>query len=199
VEFQDVVRRRRMVRNYQDRPLPPGALDRILANATRAPSAGFTQGWAFLALEGREQTEVFWSHTFDADRRSTFAHQGLFNAAALVLVLVSKQAYLDRYASDDKAGTGLAEESRWPVPYWDVDGAFAAMLLLLTAVDAGLGAVFFGIFRGEGELLAALGVPSAFRPIGAIAIGYPAPEDEPSASTRRGRRPQEEVVHRGRW
>ena len=52
MEFQEVVARRRSVRNYQDRPLPPGLLDRMLANAVWAPSAGFTQGWAFLVLEG---------------------------------------------------------------------------------------------------------------------------------------------------
>ncbi|MEO7836663.1 MAG: nitroreductase family protein [Acidimicrobiales bacterium] len=199
MEFQEVIRRRRMVRDYQDRALPPGALARMLTNATRAPSAGFTQGCAFLALEGHEQTEVFWSHTFDAEGRATFAHQGLFNAPALVLALASKQAYLDRYASADKARTGLAEESGWPVPYWDTDAAFAAMLLLLTAVDAGLGALFFGIFRGEDELLAALGVPSGYRPIGAIALGYPAVGDGPAPSPAKRRRRLEEIVHRGRW
>jgi len=188
-----------MVRDYQDRPLPPGVLDRILANANRAPSAGFTQGWAFLALEGREQTEIFWSHTFDSERRASFAHQGLFNAPAIVLALVSRQAHLDRYGEPDKARTGLEAEDAWPVPYWDVDGAFASMLMLLTAVDAGLGALFFGIFTGQRELLAALGVPSEYRPIGAIAIGYPTIEDRPSGSVGRGRRAVEDVVHRGRW
>ncbi len=188
-----------MVRNYQDRPLPAGALDRILANATKAPSAGFTQGWAFLTLEGREQTEIFWSHTFDAERRASFAHQGLFNAPALVLPLVSRQAHLDRYGEPDKAKTGLVDEDAWPVPYWDIDGAFAAMLMLLSAVDADLGALFFGIFSGESELLSALGVPGHYRPIGALAIGYPAPEDRPSKSAGRGRRGLDEVVHRGHW
>jgi len=199
VEFQDVVRRRRMVRDYQDRPLPPGALDRILANATRAPSAGFTQGWAFVALEGRDQTEVFWSHTFTPALRESFSHQGLFNAPALVLPLVSRQAHLDRYGEPDKAKAGLSEEDAWPVPYWDVDGAFATMLMLLTAVDSGLGALFFGIFSGQRELLTALGVPFDYRPIGAVAIGYPAAEDRPSGSAGRGRRPVEDVVHRGSW
>ncbi|HVE47506.1 MAG TPA: nitroreductase family protein [Acidimicrobiales bacterium] len=199
MEFQDVVRRRRMVRNYQDRPLPPGALDRILDNARRAPSAGFTQGWAFLALEGREQTEIFWSHTFDPERRASFAHQGLFNAPALVVPLVSRQAHLDRYGEPDKATTGLADEEAWPVPYWDIDGAFATMLMLLTAVDAELGALFFGIFSGQSELLSALGVPKEYRPIGALAIGHPAPGEKPSKSARRGRRGLEEVVHRGHW
>ena len=47
MEFQEVVRRRRMVRNYDpDRPVPAEVRERLLANALRAPSAGFTQGWA---------------------------------------------------------------------------------------------------------------------------------------------------------
>jgi len=66
-------------------------------------------------------------------------------------------------------------------------------------VDAELGALFFGIFSGERDLLAALGVPDEYRPIGAVAIGYPAAADRPSGSVGRGRRPVGDVVHRGRW
>jgi nitroreductase len=84
------------------------------------------------------------------------------------------------------------------VPYWLVDTAFASMLILLTASDAGLGALFFGIFQGERELLEALGVPDGYQPIGAIALGWPAP-DRPSPSLKRGHRPVEEVIHRGHW
>jgi nitroreductase len=84
------------------------------------------------------------------------------------------------------------------VPYWLVDTAFATMLMLLGAADAGLGAAFVGIFRGEAELLASLGVPEGYRPIGAVAMGYPAP-DIRSPSLARGRRPMADVVHRGGW
>ncbi|NUO59642.1 MAG: nitroreductase family protein, partial [Hamadaea sp.] len=50
MEFADVVRRRRMVRQFEDRPLAPEVVERILATALRAPSAGFAQGWEFLVL-----------------------------------------------------------------------------------------------------------------------------------------------------
>ena len=54
MEFAEVVRRRRMVRNYDpDRPVPPDVVDRLLDHAVRAPSAGFAQGWGFLVLESR--------------------------------------------------------------------------------------------------------------------------------------------------
>ena len=56
----------------------------------------------------------------------------------------NKSAYLDRYAEPDKGWTDR-DECRWPVPYWDVDAGMAALLMLLTAVDEGLGACFFGI------------------------------------------------------
>src|SRR5438132_11656639 len=196
MEFQEVLRRRRMVRNFDDRPLEPEVVERILANGLRAPSAGFSQGWAFLVLEGREETERFWSSTFDPDEREGFRWQGLFRAPLLVVALSNKQEYLDRYAEPDKGWTDR-DEARWPVPYWDIDTGFAALLMLLTAVDAGLGTLFFGIFTPD-AFRVAFGVPDAYTPIGALAIGWPQP-DEPSPSLRRRRRPPHDVIHRGRW
>jgi len=101
------------------------------------------------------------------------------------------------YAEPDKSVLG-AKASEWPVPYWLVDTAFATMLMLLTATDVGLGALFFGLDRGEAELLEALGVPDGYHPIGAVALGWPAP-DRPSPSLRRGHRPARQVIHRGGW
>jgi nitroreductase len=199
MEFQDVVRRRRMMRNFADRPLPEGALERMLDNAVRAPSAGFTQGWAFLVLEGREQTARLWDVSFPTkEARAGFGYPGLFNAPALIVPLANKQAYLDRYAEPDK-GVVDKRESFWPAPYWDIDTGFASLMILLSAVDLGLGALFFG-FPAErvGDVCSAFGVPEEYRPIGAVAVGWPEP-DTPSPSLKRGRRPQEQVVHRGRW
>ena len=201
MEFQDVVNRRRMVRNFApDRPVPPDVLDRILTNALHAPSAGFSQGWAFLVLEGREETERFWSVTWDGadEERGRFRWQGLFEAPVLIVPMSHKQAYLDRYAEPDK-GVADKRESFWPVPYWDIDTGMAALLMLLSAVDAGLGALFFGIFPEHlAGFRSAFAVPDAYTPIGAIALGHRAP-DEPSPSLKRGRRPLEDVVHRGRF
>ncbi len=197
MEFREAVRRRRMVRNFQDRPVPPEALERILDHARRAPSAGHTQGFAFLVLEGPEQVGRFWDCTFPPERRGEFRWSGLFRAPVIILPCSSKDAYLDRYAEPDKGWTDR-DENRWPVAYWDVDCAFATMAMLLTAVDEGLGALFFGIFSGLPALREEFAIPDDFRPIGAVALGWPA-EDEASPSLRRGRRPAEDVIHRGRW
>ncbi len=195
MEFQDVVRSRRMVRSFADRPLPPDVVDRLLANARRAPSAGFTQGVELLVLEGEEQTATYWDVSLPGERRDGFRWDGLLHAPLLIVVFSSKQAYVRRYAEPDK---GVPEdEQRWLVPFWHVDAAFAAMLVLLSAVDAGLGALFFAVFHPE-EVRRAFGVPDTYEPVGAIAVGYPL-ADEPSPSLSRRRRPATEVVHRGRW
>jgi len=197
MEFQEVVARRRMVRNFDDRPLSREVVDRIVANGLRAPSAGFTQGWAFLVLEGPEDTARFWDATFSsAEARASFRWPGLFAAPLLIVCMSHKDAYLDRYAEPDKGWTDRSE-SHWPVPYWDVDAGFAALLMQLTAVDLGLGALFFGVFEVS-RFRAAFGVPDAYTPVGAVAVGHPLPH-EPAGSLARGRRPLDEVVHRGRW
>jgi nitroreductase len=199
VEFGEVVRRRRMVRNYNpDRPVPPAAVDRLLEHAIRAPSAGFSQGWGFLLLETAADRDRFWAASTPDGWGQGGWLEGMRRAPVIVVALSNRSAYLDRYAEPDKGWTDR-DEARWPVPYWHIDTGFAALLMLLTAVDEGLGACFFGIpparlqpFRDE------FGVPAEYTPIGALTVGYPAPGRR-SPSLRRGRRPADEVVHRGNW
>ena len=197
MEFQDVVRKRKMVRSFEDRPIPRDVVDRILANAQRAPSAGFSQGWAFLALEGPEQTSRYWDALWPPERRAEFGWPDMFMAPLLVVCLSHKRWYQLRYAEPDKGWTDM-DEKRWPVPYWDIDTGMAAMLVLLTAVDAGLGAVFFGI-PDQAKFRDAFDVPEEFSAIGTVAIGYAKPKDRQSPSLKRGHRPAGEVIHRGQW
>ena len=197
LEFIEVLRRRKMVRTFQDRPVAPEVVERILQAGRRAPSAGFSQGFAFLVLEGPAQTASFWGAVSDG---SGWPQEGLRRAPLIVVPLASKRAYLDRYAEPDKGWTDR-DEARWPVPFWTVDTSFAAMLMLLTVVEEGLGALFFGLNPPDHRALnAAFDVPPEYEPIGAIAIGHPAPVDPVVSSARtRPRKPLDEVVHRGRW
>jgi nitroreductase len=190
MDFQDVVQRRHMVRTFTSDPVPQASVDRILGNAVRGPSAGFSQGQSFLVLTG-EDLPKFWAVAGEAVFESA-------QTAPLVIVPMScKRAYLDRYAQPDKGWTDR-DEARWPVPFWHIDTGMAALLILLTVVDEGLGAVYFGIVPpAVPEFRAAFGVPGDQEPIGAIAIGYdaePAPRD-----LRSKRRPLGEMIHYGRW
>jgi nitroreductase len=137
MEFQDVVRRRRMIREYAETPVDPAFVDRALANAVRAPSAGFSQGWAFLVLDQPAGIEKFWEVTTTPGELPDSWLRGMTKAPVVIVPCSSKAAYLNRYAEPDKGWTDL-DEARWPVPFWHMDAAMASLLILLTAVDAGL-------------------------------------------------------------
>jgi nitroreductase len=195
MEFQDVIRKRKMVRSFEDRPVDHAIVERMLANAQRAPSAGFSQGWAFLALENAD-AKRYWDELWP--RSAEFGWPDMFNAPVIIVCLSNKSQYLARYAMPDKGWTDR-DEKRWPVPYWDIDTGMAALNILLTAVDAGLGAVFFGVFDQE-KLRETFGIPEEYTAVGTIAIGHPKPKDRPSPSLKNvGRRAAQDVVHRGKW
>jgi nitroreductase len=196
VDFQDVVRRRRMVRTYDvSRQVPAEVMDRIVGNGLRAPSAGFSQGWGFLVLDNLADVARFREAVKPEDHPEEWFAANV-DAPLLIIPHSNKDAYLDRYAQPDK---GFADRSDawWPAPYWDIDTGFASLLMLLTAADAGLGACFFGIpVERIDAYRAAFGVPAQFTPIGAISIGY---SDEPPRDLSSRRKPEAETVHRGRW
>lgn len=196
MEFNRVVARRRMVRDFEPDPVDAEALDRIISYALRGPSAGFTQGVELLVLEGSEQTGRYWDACFPIEGRDHFRWPGVMQAPILVVVLAHEEAYRRRYQEPDKASRRQVGQP-WPAPWWHVDSAFAAMLILLGAVDEGLGALFFAAFE-PAALAAEFGVPHSYTPTGVIAIGHPRPHAA-SRSLARGRRPKAEVVHRGRW
>lgn len=195
-----MVRRRRMVRSYDpDRPVPPAILQRVLDHAVRAPSAGFSQGWDFLVLTDPADRALFWEVTTDPSVAPNSWLRGVSTAPCLILCWSDKGAYLRRYAEADKEHTAQSDEARWTVPYWDVDTGMAALLMLLTATDQGLGGLFFGMQREEvGPVREAFGVPEDRRIVGVVSLGYPA-ADRRSGSLRRGRRGVETVAHHGRW
>jgi len=203
-EFAEVVRSRRMTRAFESRPIEPGVLDELVDLAARAPSAGKTQGWHLVVLEG-DDTATFWDATLPAVKRDSFRWKHLLSAPAIALPLADSKAYVDRYAEPDKAQTGLgAGPGAWPAPYWTIDTSMAMMTLLLAAEDVGLGALFFGVFRGERELRHELGIPNGLELLGAIALGHPLAESDdaasgPGRSAGRGRRPAHQIVHRRRW
>jgi nitroreductase len=179
-----------MVRRFDRRAVPRDVIDRVIDVGRRAPSAGFSQGLELLVLD---------TPTRDPDLgwEAEAVAQG---PTVLILPLPDARRYLDRYAQPDKIDFGMDEEANWPVRFWEIDAAMAAMLILLAAVDEGLGGWFFGITHGERELLDLFGVPGHLRAIGIIGLGYRAADEEPTGSWRkRRRRPLEEQIHRNGW
>ncbi len=203
MELREVVRRRRMVRCFTDDPVDPAVVDRALDHATRAPSAGFTQGWGFLVLDTPDAVRRYWEACVEPAVLVTPGRwlAGMLTAPVLVVPCSSRAAYLERYAEPDKGWTDR-DPDRWAMPYWHLDTAMASLLVLLTAVDEGLGGCFFGIPRERyAALRAAFTVPEDHDPVGVIALGHPDPTTPSAAGSpsRRRRKPLDEVVHRGTW
>ena len=195
MEFEQVVRRRRMVRNYTGEAVAPEVVTRILDRARRAPSAGFTQGFYFVVVDDGETRRRIAELGDEPDYVARGFHPWLSAAPVHVVVCVSEADYHDRYRQPDKLEDGA--EIDWPVPYWYVDVGGALLLVLLGAVDEGLAAGFFGVHRLP-ELKELLRIPDDVTPIGVVTMGRPA-ADRRSGSLERGRKPLDEVVHWGRW
>ena len=186
-----------MTRAFTDEPVSNTALRALVDLARRAPSAGNTQGWDLVVLSGAD-TACFWDVTLAAERRAGFRWQRLLSAPVIALPYANRNAYLARYGEPDKAATGLSDAERWPVPFWQIDTAFFTQTLLHAAEAAGLGALFFGVFKEADALGEALGVPSGHELIGAVALGYRAPES-PGRSAARTKRAVDDIIHQGRW
>ena len=139
-----------------------GALERALEMATHAPSAGNTQGWAFIVLED-DETGLFWQHEADSSWLAHPSHPGLLNAPVIILPLASKPSYMERYAEPDKAKVGASRVTDWAVPYWLVDTSFATMLLLLGLTQEGLGSLFFALQKPAGPSSRRSASPTAGR------------------------------------
>lgn len=197
MDFQDVVRKRRMVRSFANDPVSPDALDRIIRTAQRMPSAGYSQGVEFVIVtDGATRHDIAGLVTHSADAAASIARIPVH-----IVICANPETYKSRYREDDKQRTRatMSDEELWQVPYWYVDAGCAIMLALLAVVDEGLSASFIGVWSHD-DLRHLLGIPEEYIPIGLVLIGHRAPDERPQGSaTTRPRRPLSEIAHRGRW
>jgi nitroreductase len=183
IELNEVIRRRRMVRQFADDPLPREALERIAAAAQRAPSAGFSQGQRLVIVTEPSRRRRIAEMVGERDYVEAGFGNWISRCGAQFIPLVSEEVYHRRYRETDKV-TEEGQEIEWPIPYWWMDIGCTVMLILLAAVNEGLAAGFCGIEDPAG-LRAALGMPEEFVPVGVIPVGRPLP-DKRSDSLKRG-------------
>ena len=137
MEFREVVRRRRMVRNYTGEPVDRQSLDRILDAGRRAPSAGHTQGQSFVVITSAEGRARIAELAGEPEYVERGFDPWISRAGALVVVCVSESAYHRRYSEPDKTDAD-GNEISWPIPFWWVDAGAAMMAILYATVDEGL-------------------------------------------------------------
>jgi len=197
MEFEKLVRKRRMVRNFRPDSVGADLINSILELALHAPSAGFSQGWAFVVVTERELKKKIGELQGEVDYyASSRFHKFISEAPVLVVACTSEKIYHDRYREPDKLNED-GTEIEWPTPYWFFDIGCACMLIFLAAVNKGLAAAFTGVFRVD-QMKQLLGIPDHFHPVGVVSLGYAA-QDVKSPSLKRGRKPIKEVIHYEHW
>jgi FMN reductase [NAD(P)H] len=198
VEFEEILKRRRMVRAYKPEPIPREAIERIVATVLRAPSGGFSQGHRLLVVtepETRERiAELFEEQASVAEGREPW----ISAAPVLVVVGTREESYHERYRRPDKLQGG--DEIEWPVPYWHVDAGAAMMLLLLAAVDEGYAAGVFGVpVEHQPEFKGLLAIPDDVAVVACVTIGRPADDRNWSAVSSRLTQARKSLDELVRW
>ena len=171
METWDAITARRNVREFSDRPLPSGSLDRILEAGRRSPSSRNWQPWDFVAVTSRDRLRQLAEVWRGAGH---VAH----SAATIALV----------------APVALDEHQRDQCQY---DLGQATMSIMIAAADLEIGSAHAAV---QDQQLARqlLGFPEDRFCAYLIALGYPA--GRPLSPLRRpDRRAFGDVVHRERW
>jgi nitroreductase len=203
-DLYELMRRRRMVRSFTGAPVDPAALRRILDVARRGPTAGHSQGIEFVVV-----TDSATRRAIGRPSDQMLATSGMENfvaqAPVQIVVCASPEIYKSRYRESDKqrVAGGIDEDALWTVPFWYSDAGAAKMLLLLGAIQEGLGAAFVGVLPGEHDnVRELLGVPAEYLIIGIALLGHASPraDDYGDVSAKaRARRPFDDVVHAEHW
>ncbi len=167
------IRTKRMVRAFAARPLDPGQLDAILDAGRHAGSSKNKQRWDFIVVEDRAQLEAL-------SKVGPFA--GHISGAAAAVALITP---------DPRGPSGSLSV------VWDLGAAAQNMMLAGWAL--GIGSCPATVYEPNlaRELL---GYPEGLTCAYLLSFGYPAdPADLSRPPRAGGRRPLEELVHRGRW
>ena len=196
MNFADVLRRRKAVRNYLPDPVPRESLEQIVARGRKIPSAGHSQGLRLVVVTDASTRKAI-ADVADEQHYVEHGHEPwISRAPAHIVVCVREGDYHDRYREADKLMDD-GKEIEWPVPYWYVDAGAAVMLLWLAAIDERLAVGIFGVHAWD-ELREVVGIPADVTPIAVLTVGRPAPEAS-EGSSRRGWKPLEDIVRWERW
>jgi nitroreductase len=199
MEFADVLRHRKMVRSYTGEPVDREAVERIVARGRKAPSGGFSQGVRMVVVT----EEATRRRIAELANEPYYVERGLepwiSQAPVHVVVAMREDDYHDRYRRPDKLQED-GSEIEWRVPWWWVDAGKSIMLLLLAAVDEGLGAGLFGLVGDANDgLRELLGMPADLEIVGVVTIGHEASAPVQGSRRKFPWKPLEEVVRWESW
>jgi nitroreductase len=155
--FLELVKKRRSIRSYLDKPIPRKILLQCVEAARLAPSACNAQPWEFVIVDDRKLiVEISEKVCHSIYSINKFIKE----AAALVVVVSDKDTFLSKIGGYLK-GTN----------YYLIDIGIACQHLILQAAELGIGSCWIGWFD-EKKLKKILRVPSSKRIDVIISLGY---------------------------
>jgi nitroreductase len=164
MDFNEVVKRRKMIREYDlEKQIPDEIITKLIKNAHKAPSAGHTQVQEFIIVKDPSIKRKL--------RKAAVNQEYVERAPLLIVVCSNTSRSVGRYGSRGREFYSI------------VDGAFASMLFLLSAVNEGVGACFVGAFQ-DNKVSEILELPKDVRPIGIVCLGYPSDQQKPEKLER---------------
>jgi len=173
METWDAIRTRRNVRRYDDRPIPPEALDRIVAAAVLAPSSMNEQRWAFVVCRDRGRLE-------ELSRAGDYMDHVARAAAAI--------AFLTPRAEDVSERESIA-----------FDLGQAVENAMLAAWDLGIGSCHASVYD-EPRVRGRLEYPPEMTCDLVVSFGYPAdPASLAPPGSRGGRKILSDLRHEERF
>jgi nitroreductase len=177
-EAYNVIMSRKSVREYTSQQLSDGQIDSLLRAGMAAPSAMNIQPWELIVVT-------------DSSVKAKIGDHNRSVATAPVTIVVCADTVMNMRPH----GQPDAEPTAQPNPFWQQDASAVAENILLAAESMGLGAVWTSASRPDraGVISEALGLPANIHPLAAIAIGYPAGDNQPKDKWK------ESKVHYNKW
>lgn len=169
MDFKELTRNRRSIRNYQNKEVPMEVLEEIIKDSILAPSAGNEQPWKFIIISSRNMI-----NRISSECKKNFLKRIANNPANYAKKyekMLSKDAFNIFYHAP--AIVLILGETGLKNLY--VDCALAASYLMMSATNRGLGTcwVNFGTAIQDQEIKEELGIPANHTIVAPIALGYP--------------------------
>ena len=170
---------RRDVRRFRPEPLPPGSLERLIEIACLAPSVGLSQPWRFVIVDAPARRAAVLEDFKACNAEALGAYAGDLAAryAALKLAGIAESpAQLAVFADPaTDLGHGLGRRTMPEMAEYSVVAAICTMWLAARADGIGMGWVSI---LNPGRVSAILDVPTTWRFIAYLCLGYPLVEDD---------------------
>ncbi len=153
MEFLELVKTRRSIRNYLPQEVEQEKLDYIMETVRLAPSAANIQPWYFYIIQSEEAKKAV---------TESYPARWMATAPMYIVACGNSEVSWKRNSYDGK-------------DYVDVDVAIAFEHLCLAAAEQGLGTCWIAHFDPE-KITALLNIPSHLTPVAITPLGYPHPE-----------------------